>query len=314
MLLSLGRGLAPAGRGEGVDPPSLPGPFSGLLDALAAAPIGAYALRRLSGDYLGPCLRLRRASDDAELDFGFDAAGALDSTAIAAWLGGAAGHVATWYDQSGQAADLAQAAAARQPLYSASGINGLPSLGFVKAEANFLERPAFTALNVADPAWSSFFVHRHATAATGNASETLWTQAESESELTFLRIAPRLGSQDWAGVQIRAQQIEPQIQVIEASPSAYGMISSYQSTVISFGTQVTWRKNRAVIAGLNNANLNPANPLLADRFTLGCFNRTTNAVSDFFDGDLAEFILFADSLTDPDLSTIEDDLADAWGL
>lgn len=314
MLLTLGRGLAPAGRGTGVDLPSEPEPFTGLLDGLAAAALAAYSTRRLTGSYSGACLRLRRASDDAEQDFGFAANGNLDAAAIASWLSGAAGHVATWYDQSGNGADLGQATNGNQPLVVTSSINALPALRFVKANANFLERTAFTELNVADPPHSSFFVHQHAAVASGNSSETIWTQGETDAELAYLTIRARHGSQDWASVRIRARESESEVGAQESSPAAFSDTAAYQSAVLSTGTAITWRKNQVVIAGLNSAGLNPTNALLSDRFTLGCFNRNTDATSLFFGGDLPEFILFDSSVSTGDRDAIEDDQATEWSL
>lgn len=116
MAISLGFGF---GGGVRCAPP---------LDGLANV-FCAYGLRKLRGAYAGNCLRLRRSSDNAEQDFGF-AGGWLDTAAIASWLGGASGYAAAWYDQSGNALDVAQAAAANQPLYVASAQNGRPALNF----------------------------------------------------------------------------------------------------------------------------------------------------------------------------------------
>lgn len=73
----------------------------------------AYSLRRLRAAYFSPMVRLRRASDNAEMDFG---AGLqwLDYGAVTAWAGGDA-FATTFYDQSGNGRNLVQATAANQP-------------------------------------------------------------------------------------------------------------------------------------------------------------------------------------------------------
>ena len=76
-----------------------------------------------------PLVRLRRDSDDAEMDFGSIANGDLDTTAIATWLGGANGFVVTVYDQVGSN-NLTQATAGNQPTYTASGQNSKPVMTF----------------------------------------------------------------------------------------------------------------------------------------------------------------------------------------
>lgn len=112
------------------------GPGLGLLNRRRAAAFtgayddipnitAAYGMRRLLTSYTGSLLRLRRSSDNAESDFGYTAAGDLDTAAIGAWLSGS-GYIVTWYDQSGNGYDATQSTAANQPLYVASGQNGRP--------------------------------------------------------------------------------------------------------------------------------------------------------------------------------------------
>lgn len=83
--------------------------------------------RRTLTSYEGKLLRLRRASDDAELDFGSAPTGYLDLSAIATWLAGSPGHLITVYDQKGDQ-DATQATAARQPLYDPNVHNGKPGV------------------------------------------------------------------------------------------------------------------------------------------------------------------------------------------
>lgn len=60
----------------------------------------AFAFIKLRTDYTGDCIRVRRSSDDNELDIGFDANGVLDSTALSAFCGSSNGFIRTKYDQS----------------------------------------------------------------------------------------------------------------------------------------------------------------------------------------------------------------------
>lgn len=59
--------------------------FVGLLDLYPSASV-AYSLRRLSGTYIGSAIRVRRASDNAEQNIGFDALGNLDTTALTTFV------------------------------------------------------------------------------------------------------------------------------------------------------------------------------------------------------------------------------------
>lgn len=104
---------------------SFVGPYDAIPNITAA-----YGVRRLLASYTGSLLRLRRTSDNAESDFGYDANGDLDTAAIATWLTATSGYVKTWYDQSGSAADATQATTTAQPLYVASGQNSNPVVRF----------------------------------------------------------------------------------------------------------------------------------------------------------------------------------------
>ena len=80
---------------------------SGLLADYPGAS-AAYSLRLLDTNYTGSAIRVRRASDNAEQDIGFDSNGDLDTTALATFCSGTDGFVKTWYDQSGSGNDATQ--------------------------------------------------------------------------------------------------------------------------------------------------------------------------------------------------------------
>jgi hypothetical protein len=105
--------------------------FQGLLDLYPGA-AAAYSLRLLDKDYTGSAIRVRRATDNAEQDIGFDDNGDLDTTSLATFCSGTDGFVKTWYDQAGSN-DATQSGTTLQPkIYdSATGVvtnddNGLP--------------------------------------------------------------------------------------------------------------------------------------------------------------------------------------------
>ncbi|AWX82086.1 hypothetical protein DQB71_17085 [Klebsiella pneumoniae subsp. pneumoniae] len=64
-------------------------------------PLIAISLRRVSPGYSGPAIRVRRSSDSAETDIGFDANGNLDTATMLSFSGSASLYVSVWYDQSG---------------------------------------------------------------------------------------------------------------------------------------------------------------------------------------------------------------------
>lgn len=76
------------------------------------------AIDRLSPFYTGALLRIRRLSDDAETDIGYDATNHVDLDAIAAFDndgGSDQFYVVTLYDQSGNGYDLSNSTAINQP-------------------------------------------------------------------------------------------------------------------------------------------------------------------------------------------------------
>ncbi len=91
------------------------------MDTLTGTTVrGAYGLRKLRGAYSGPAIRVRRSSDNAEVNIGFDGSGNLDTAALASHVGAGQGFVVTWHDQSGNGQDMTQATAANQPEITAS--------------------------------------------------------------------------------------------------------------------------------------------------------------------------------------------------
>jgi hypothetical protein len=108
-------------------------PYVGLLDTYPNA-AAAYSVRLLKSDYTGNAIRVRRSSDNAEQNIGFDGSGNLDTTALTSFCGSGNGFVTTWYDQSGNGVNLVQTTAINQPTIVTSGVvsttNSRPSIDF----------------------------------------------------------------------------------------------------------------------------------------------------------------------------------------
>ena len=71
--------------------------------------------RRLSSTYTGSLIRIRRSSDNAELDIGYNGSNELDTSAITSFVGANSAYVTTKYDQSGNGRNWVQTTAAKQP-------------------------------------------------------------------------------------------------------------------------------------------------------------------------------------------------------
>jgi hypothetical protein len=105
----------------------------GLLDSYPGA-AAAYSLRRLSGDYQGSAIRVRRSSDNTEQDIGFEGTGELSISAVLNFCGVGNGFVTTWYDQSGNSNNATQVSSTNQPQIVSNGdiifSNTKPTLKF----------------------------------------------------------------------------------------------------------------------------------------------------------------------------------------
>lgn len=104
-----------------------------LLDTYSGA-AAAYSLRKLRSAYTGNAIQVRRQSDNATQNIGFNSLGELDTSALTTFCSGTNGFVTTWYDQSGNGYNATQTTAANQPQIVSSGSvimeNSKPSLRF----------------------------------------------------------------------------------------------------------------------------------------------------------------------------------------
>lgn len=114
----------------------VPSAFTGLLDTYSGA-AAAYSLRQLSSTYSGDAIVVRRASDNTTQNIGF-VNNELDTASLESFCSGTDGFVTTWYDQSGNGNDAAQATASSQPKIVSAGStileNGKAALDFTGTE------------------------------------------------------------------------------------------------------------------------------------------------------------------------------------
>lgn len=130
-------------------------PVQLLLDLYPNATM-AYSLRKIRNLYSGSAIRVRRASDNAEQNIGFDINGDLDTAALTTFCSGTNGFVTTWYDQSTGLFDATQTTAINQPQIVSNGsvltTNGKTTISF-DGTNDFL---GFTNLNFAASNYNSF--------------------------------------------------------------------------------------------------------------------------------------------------------------
>lgn len=106
----MGMLIAPSRFGSDVIDPT------GFLDGLSPAPRCCLSLRRLCSTAIY-AIRIRRSTDNAELDIGFAGTAvnsAIDLAAITAFVGSGSAYITTFYDQSGNGFHQLQPTAANQ--------------------------------------------------------------------------------------------------------------------------------------------------------------------------------------------------------
>lgn len=111
MSIMIGIGISPSLNTGGRYQP----PFDQLPPTYAA-----FSLAKLYSSYNGPIVRLRRSSDNAELDFYSSADGWPDKAAIDPWRDVGDAFIVTFYDPSGQGRHMTAAVAANQTKLSAN--------------------------------------------------------------------------------------------------------------------------------------------------------------------------------------------------
>jgi hypothetical protein len=101
----------------------------------------AYSLRKVKSDYTGHAVRIRRESDDVEVNVSFDTndevstsspientteqggeSGSTTATTLGEFISGTNAAVHTWYDQSGNSRNATQTTDDNQPLIAQSGL------------------------------------------------------------------------------------------------------------------------------------------------------------------------------------------------
>jgi len=112
------------------------------LDAVPTGINAAYSLRRLSSSYSGYAIQVRKSSNNALQDIGFDADGNLDTQALMSFIGSNSGYVKIWYDQSGNGKNVSQSTNSKQPRVVNAGVletaNNAPTVKFIRSSSTTL--------------------------------------------------------------------------------------------------------------------------------------------------------------------------------
>ncbi len=274
-MLGLGIDLGLGPRKVGGGSPSF------VLDGITTA--GAFSVRRLRTAYTGSAIRVRRSSDNVELDIGFTGAGDLDTTALLAHTGANSGFITTWYDQSGNSRNVTQATNASQPLIVNAGvvnlINSRPYMAFDGTAQHLLRTSAFV---FAIGSNSQTIVTRSSSPLTDRRAVAEGSSASNNPIYTIIQNASATASQLATFIRNDANT------TLFSGVLASGAFSSSPAVITS--QDIT-----SAVEGFVNGTSGGSNAytrsgvLTLDRFAIGALVRTTTA--SFYPGDISEVIV-----------------------
>jgi len=268
--------------------------FSPIIDSLSVGSSGAFSTRKLRAAYTGSAIRVRRSNDNTESDIGFDSAGNLNETALASFVGANSGFVTKWYDQSGNARDVVQTTAAKQPRIVNAGVidkkNGRPVLIFSGAQG----LTNASALNYTGSGlWTANGVAYTTTTAT-----TL-SFVDADAGPTLNRMAQFLRTLSNAKVETIAFSSGGTINYNAASTGTISANSMYVATGVRPSGSVTIYLNGTAGATLATASVSTMNPT----FNIG--QNANSPAGTFMSGGAAEVLMFASGISDADRNLLE---------
>jgi hypothetical protein len=283
----------------------------GLLDQYRNAS-SAYSLRRLRSDYTGHAVRIRRESDDVEVNVSFDTNGEVsinspvsdvveeggeegdsNATNLGEFISGTNASVHTWYDQSGNSKNATQEVDANQPLIAESGVlhtdGGKPALKFngtshrlkLSAKATIANTSIFSAFRSNTNTQDSVLFHLAVNS--GNVVSIGFGDLGTKTELgSRLKVGPTLVH---VGDNAFTSTSQSLLSYIASSTAAKMFVDSTEKTV-----EVESR-------------------------TSGPNNRIGARGDDvkFFNGDISELVLF-DSDQTSNRTAIETNIANHYGI
>lgn len=178
-----------------------------LLDTYTGAKV-AVSLRKLRNAYTGSAVRVRRSSDNAEQDIGFNGANEIDTAVLKTFIGANTGYVVKWYDQSGNANDASQSTTTKQGAIVISGAvqrtNGKVSVYFDGDDAYntaTVSLNTYLYISAIFKASNNFIIAEHGTNAYVN-GDGFFYFTDANSSWLFSRSSAYyycLGSNSWAG-------------------------------------------------------------------------------------------------------------------
>jgi len=284
-------------------PPAVGEEGAGAISFDLAA--GIYSIRRVRAAYTGPCMRVRRSSDNAEIDV-FWAGGLVDSAAIMAHVGAGDGFVTTWYDQSGKANHATQTTAGNQPSIVASGVMqmllGRPTVQFSASPHAFMYVPPVLFTDV--PYGIACATSRRS-ATTGVQSRLVAFAAAAGGSMTRFLFGYNLGGSG-SGTSIGGRRLDTDTFISASEGSARNNID----TTMTGG--LLWTEGRMIVyrrenISFTNTLLSSGNSdsIVSNQGTIGSESSSNSHI-----GPISEVILFTSLV---DLARLQHVTSAFWG-
>lgn len=262
------------------------------------------AARRLATSYTGNLIRVRRSSDDAELDIGYDGANELDASALSAFVGSNSAYIVTYYDQIGTA-NLSQATPANQPRIVNAGttdtVGGKPTMVFDGVNDNLNHEFGHDIF----AGGASTFIAVHALSAAANKA----VMAEARTATASVNYLAMIESGGTASAFIRLNSGSV---VFNGPDLAAGAFDGTPHCL-----SVTWDGTNlnGFLDGVAGASAAPSNtsPHAPDRLTLGAHSDGTNLYN-LAAGPITEIVIAKTELSSGDRGAVETDAISFYGI
>lgn len=263
------------------------------LDSLSGALV-AIGVRKLRTAHPGNAFRLRRESDNAESDFGFNAQGGLDVAAINAWRGSSRAFLTTLYDQSGNVHRYSNPTAAAQALFvPASKKTGRPCFQFVGSQVYFVNTPVSSVAS--DYAFLSVLRPMRVT----GLGMVFWSDNNTTNRIDITTYSPDNGDISYAVGPVANPFLTTNVR------------STFKWQALSWILRATnlgqIRRNGVVLA----QNLTYAQAPILTPSRIG---RHRIIVDQFWVGEFSEFIIFTTIPSSSDLLKIEKEQTDYYNI
>jgi hypothetical protein len=298
-----------------------------ILDQVSVAPSFAFSTRKLRTDYLGFAIRLRRSTDNAEVDVTFDTNGLISDNSVAKIaVSGTSGlavnstqtlasfrstatlFVTIWYDQGANGYHGVQTTTARQPVFS------MASAGSSNQYASLL----FSGLS--NP--QSIIVNQTMQTLLGNVTTGMGLRG------TLSMIAKTTSNSEQFSFGYSSGSIRWSAHMNWSDGNCYVDLgtSTDASRAFANGSRVNNYKNYILIRGnnfktmrasgtsqLNNGTMYNNAGLSGGSFGVGNAVVSPTASPIGFSGNIPEFILFPEPLSQSQYGLLENNQIAFWG-